>query len=60
MFRQNDIAEFEGRKVKQKNMYGYFMADKYLFVNINLSKIDYTPSDSTTMRQILRSLIKKK
>lgn len=59
MFRQTDITEFEGLKTKQKHMYGYFMADKDLFVNIHLSKMDYTAADSTVMRQILSSLVKK-
>ena len=60
MFRQNDITEFEGAKVNQKHMYGYSMVDKDLFVNIHLSKTEYTKSDSTTMRQILNSLTRKK
>ncbi|BEV04490.1 hypothetical protein [Chryseobacterium gambrini] len=60
MFRQNDITEFQGIKMKQKHMYAYFMADKDLFVNIHLSKTDFTPTDSTAMRQILSSLTKKK
>lgn len=60
MFRQNDILEFQGLKTKQKHMYAYFMADKDLFVNIHLSKIDFTISDSTAMREILNSLTKKK
>jgi hypothetical protein len=60
MFRQNDLPEFEGVKVNQKHMYGYAMVDKDLFVNIHLSKTAYTKSDSTTMREILNSLTRKK
>ena len=60
MFRQNNITEFEGAKINQKHMYGYSMVDKDLFVNIHLSKTEYTKSDSTTMRQILNSLTRKK
>lgn len=60
MFRQNDILEFQGVKMKQKHMYGYFMADKDLFVNIHLSKTNFKDADSTAMRQILSSLTKKK
>lgn len=59
MFRQNDILEFQGVKIKQKHMYGYLMADHDLFVNIHLSKTNFTASDSTAMRQILSSLVKK-
>src|SRR6185295_3324527 len=60
MFRQNNITEFEGAKINQKHLYGYSMVDKDLFVNIHLSKTEYTKSDSTTMRQILNSLTRKK
>ncbi len=60
MFRQNDILEFEGVKIRQKHMYGYAMADKDLFINIHLSKTDFTFADSTAMRQILNSLTRKK
>ncbi|WP_338814756.1 hypothetical protein V9L05_05895 [Bernardetia sp. Wsw4-3y2] len=60
MFRQNDITNFEGVKVNQKHMYGYFMAKKDLFVNIHLSKTNCTSTDSTVMREILSSLTKKK
>jgi hypothetical protein len=56
MFRQNDIEEFEGIKIKQKHMYGYTMFDKDLFVNIHLSKTNYTTKDSAMMRAILGSL----
>jgi hypothetical protein len=60
MFRQNDIEEFEGIKIKQKHMYVYTMFDKDLFVNIHLSKTNYTAKDSTTMRYILSALTIKK
>lgn len=60
MFRQNDITEFEGMKISQKHMYGYFMAKNDLFVNIHLSKVNFTSADSTAMRKILSSLTKKK
>ena len=60
MFRQTDIPEFEGKKVNQKNMFGYAMFGKDLFVNIHLSKINCTATDSMAMRQILESLKKKK
>lgn len=60
MFRQNDILEFNGMQIKQKHMYAYCMFNKDLFVNIHLSKINYTPEDSTSMRQILDGLQKKK
>ena len=56
MFRQNDIEEFEGIKIKQKHMYAYTMFDKDFFVNIHLSKTNYTTKDSTMMRVILSSL----
>ena len=60
MFRQNDILEIQGMPIKQKNMYAYAMFGKDLFVNIHLSKVNYTPSDSTLMRQILAGLKKIK
>jgi hypothetical protein len=60
MFRQNDIDDFEGIKIHQKNMYAYGMFDKDLFVNIHLSKTSYTDADSTAMREILKSLTMKK
>ncbi|MGV3611215.1 MAG: hypothetical protein ACO1N0_09725 [Fluviicola sp.] len=60
MFRQNDVPEINGVKIKQKHMYGYLMPDKDLFVTVHLSKADYTPEDSTAMRQILNSLKRKK
>ena len=58
MFRQNDISEFEGVKIHQKHMYAYTMFDKDLFVIIHLSKVNYSPQDSTTMRTILNSFKK--
>jgi len=58
MFRQNDILEFEGVKMKQKHMYAYCMFGKDLFVNVHLSKTNYTADDSTAMRQILDGLKK--
>jgi hypothetical protein len=60
MFKQNDIPEFEGQKVNQKNMYAYCMFGKDLFVNIHLSKINCTPQDSIVMRKVLNDLKKKK
>ena len=60
MFRQNDILDFEGIKIKQKHMYAYGMFGKNLFVNIHLSKTNYTADDSTKMRQVLDGIQKKK
>ncbi|MTH16754.1 hypothetical protein [Flavobacterium sp. LC2016-01] len=60
MFRQNDITEVEGIKTKQKHMYAYGMFGKDLFINVHLSKINYTAKDSITMRKILADLQKKK
>ena len=60
MFRQNDILDFEGVKMKQKHMYAYCMIERDLFVNIHLSKINYTAKDSIEMRTILGSLKKNK
>lgn len=59
MFRQADIEEFMGHKLHQKNMYAYAMIDTDIFVQIHLSKIEYSPADSTEMRQILASLRKE-
>lgn len=60
MFHQNDIKKFNGMQVNQKHMYGYCMADKDLFINIHLSKVNCTSADSITMREILSSLTKLK
>ncbi len=60
MFRQNDIPEFNGMKIKQKHMYAYCMFGKDLFVNVHLSKTNYTVEDSTAMRKILKGLKKAK
>jgi hypothetical protein len=60
MGRQFDIEDYEGIKIKQKHMNAYAMCDKDLFVNVHLSKTSYTVEDSTAMRAILTSLIKKK
>jgi hypothetical protein len=60
MFRQNDITDFEGIKTKQKHMYAYGMFGQDLFINVHLSKVNYTAKDSVTMREILSSLQKKK
>lgn len=60
MFSQSDIKEMQGFKVNQKNMNGYAMFGKDLFVNIHLSKIACTPEDSTVMWHILDGLVKKK
>lgn len=59
MFRQYDILEYQGIKVKQKNMYAYGMFDNDLFVSVHLSKENFTAKDSTAMRQILSSIKKK-
>ena len=59
MFRQCDIKEFRGIKMKRKHMYAYCMPDKDLFVQVHFSKDNYTSSDSIVMRQILNSLTKK-
>jgi hypothetical protein len=60
MFRQNDIEDFNGIKMKQKHMYAYGMFYKDIFINMHLSKTNYTASDSIAMREILSSLVKKK
>ncbi|OQP65874.1 hypothetical protein A3860_14870 [Niastella vici] len=59
MFRQNDITEYEGIKIRQKHMYAYTMFDKDLFVIVHLSKTNYSSFDSTTMRTILDNFKKK-
>ena len=59
MFRQNDITEMGGVKIPQKHMYGYAMFGKDLFVNIHLSKVNCSPADSTEMRAMLQSMVKK-
>lgn len=59
MFRQNNITEFEGIKMRQKHMYAYTMFDKDLFVIVHLSKTNYSPADSTVMKTILDDFRKK-
>lgn len=58
MFRQNDILEVEGVKIKQKHMYAYAMFGKDLFVNVHLSKTNCSAEDSLVMRTILDGLKK--
>lgn len=60
MFKQNDVIEYEGFKINQKNMYAYTMFDKDLFVIVHLSKTSFTTADSTEMREILNNLKKKR
>ena len=60
MFRQADIEDFNGIKMKQKHMYAYGMFDKDIFINVHLSKTNYTAADSIAMSEILSSLVKKK
>jgi hypothetical protein len=59
MFRQNNVV-MEGMPYSQKNMYGYAMVDKDLFVNVHLSKMGCTAADSTEMVGMLKSLTLKK
>ncbi len=59
MFRQNDVG-IEGTAFTQKHMYGYAMVDKDLFVNVHLSKTACSPTDSTEMINVLKSLTLKK
>jgi hypothetical protein len=58
MFNQNDIKEFDGIAVNQKNMHAYAMFGNNLFVNVHISKINCTKEDSTVMREVLASLKK--
>ncbi|MGZ3926401.1 MAG: hypothetical protein ACXVJG_05535 [Mucilaginibacter sp.] len=59
MFRQNNVV-IEGSGFSQKHMYGYAMVGKDIFVNVHLSKITCSASDSTEMIDMLKSLIIKK
>jgi hypothetical protein len=60
MFSESDIKEMQGTMVNQKNMNAYTMFGTDLFVNIHLSKINYTKKDSIAMREVLDGLVKKK
>jgi len=60
VFKQSDINDFKGIAIKQKHVFAYSMFDNDLFVNIHLAKSNYNAADSTKMRDILNSLIKKK
>jgi len=57
MYRQNDVSM---GNFLQKHMYAYAMVDKDLFVNVHLSKVACSASDSTEMVDILKSLVIKK
>lgn len=57
-YQDSNIEEFSGVKVHQKNMKAYCMYDDDLFVQVHLSKINYTPEDSVEMRNILNSIEK--
>jgi hypothetical protein len=59
MFRQNNVV-VDGTNFTQKHMYGYAMLGKDLFVNIHLSKVACSSTDSVEMRAILTSLTVKK
>lgn len=59
MFRQNDVV-INGTDFTQKNMYAYAMLGKDLFVNVHLSKGECSPSDSSSMIEMLKSLTIKK
>ena len=57
-FSQTDI-ELAGPTLKQKNMFAYAMFGQDLFVKVHLSKLPCSPADSTQMRAMLQSLVKK-
>ncbi|QEC78409.1 hypothetical protein [Mucilaginibacter ginsenosidivorax] len=59
MYRQNNVV-MDGANFAQKNMYGYAMLGKDLFVNVHLSKVACSSADSVEMRAILTSLTVKK
>ena len=57
-FSQKDI-ELGGPTLKQKNMFAYAMFGQDLFVKVHLSKLPCSAADSTEMRAMLQSLVKK-
>lgn len=57
-YRDYNIETFGTLKVHQKNMKAYCMYDKDLFVQVHLSKPNYSDADSALMRSILNSLRK--
>lgn len=59
MFRHAHINEFQGVKLEQKNMYAYTMFGNDIFVQVHMSKILCSTSDSVEMRNMLSSLKKK-
>ena len=57
-FHDSNIEEFNGIKVHQKNIKAYCMYDFDLFVQIHISKLNYTPSDSIQMMEVLNTMKK--
>lgn len=56
MYRQADIVSIEGQIINQKHMYAYAMLTSDIFVNIHLSKVNCSKSDSVEMVNILNSI----
>ena len=57
-FHDSNIEEFSGIKVHQKNIKAYCMYDFDLFAQIHISKLNYTPSDSIQMMEIIKTIKK--
>jgi hypothetical protein len=57
-FQDSNIEEFNGIKVHQKNIKAYCMYDFDLFAQIHISKLNYTPSDSIQMMEIVKTIKK--
>ena len=53
-----ETEEFNGIKAHQKNIKAYCMYDFDLFVQIHISKLNYTASDSIQMMEIISTMKK--
>jgi hypothetical protein len=59
MFRSTDVPVYGGQEINQKKLFAYTQFNKELFVSIELSKVDCSNADFSTMRNMMASLQKK-
>lgn len=57
MYRKNEV-QIQGTNISQTHMYGYGMFGKDLFVNVHLSRMSPSESESEEMLALLKSLRK--
>lgn len=59
-YRDVNIESFQGQRLHQKHMYAYCTFGDTLYVQVHLSKIDYSPEDSVRMAAMLAGVSKGK